>query len=58
MAADVVRTPLPDWPHEELLYETVDDGRIAILTMNRPHRMNSSDPGMTARWTDAWPAPR
>lgn len=49
MAAEVVRTPLPDWPHQELLYETIDDGRIAIITMNRPERMNSSDPGMTAR---------
>ena len=54
MAGEVVRTPLPDWPHEELLYETIDDGRIAIITMNRPHRMNSSDPGMTERWVDAW----
>ena len=43
------RTPLPDWPHKELLYETVDNGKIAIMTINRPERMNSSDPGMGAR---------
>lgn len=49
-----VRTPAPGWPHKELLYETVDDGRIAIITINRPERMNSSDPGMGARWNDAW----
>ena len=48
------RTPLPDWPHKELLYETVDNGKIAIMTINRPERMNSSDPGMGARWFDAW----
>ena len=51
---DVVRTPAEGWPHNELLYETIDDGRIAIITMNRPERMNSSDPGMGARWFDAW----
>jgi hypothetical protein len=49
MAAEAVRTPLPDWPHEEPLYETIDDGRIAIITKRRPERMNSSDPGTTAR---------
>ena len=54
MAEDVVRTPLAGWQHEELLYETIYDGRIAIITMNRPERMNSSDPGMAARWVDAW----
>jgi enoyl-CoA hydratase/carnithine racemase len=52
--ADVVRTPAEDWPHKELLYETIDNGRIAIITMNRPERMNSSDPGMGWRWYDAW----
>jgi len=54
MAENFVRTPAPNWPHKELLYETIDDGRIAIITMNRPDRMNSSDPGMSARWNDAW----
>jgi len=48
------RTPLPDWPHKELLYETIDNGRIAIMTINRPERMNSSDPEMGKRWFDAW----
>ena len=48
------RVPLPDWPHKELLYETIDNGRIAIMTINRPERMNSSDPGMGQRWFDAW----
>lgn len=52
----VERTPLPNWPHKELLYETIDNGRIAVITMNRPERMNSSDPQMGARWTDAWTA--
>jgi enoyl-CoA hydratase/carnithine racemase len=52
--APIVRTPLPDWPHKELLYETIDDGRIALITMNRPERMNSSDPDMGFRWYDAW----
>lgn len=52
--ADVERTPAPGWPHKELLYETIDNGRIAIITMNRPDRMNSSDPGMMKRWEDAW----
>jgi enoyl-CoA hydratase/carnithine racemase len=37
-----------------LLYETIDNGKIAIMTINRPERMNSSDPGMGARWFDAW----
>jgi len=36
------------------LYETIDNGRIAIITMNRPERMNSSDPDMAGRWADAW----
>ena len=48
------RTPLPGWPHKELLYETIDNGRIAIMTINRPERMNSSDPEMGKRWFDAW----
>jgi len=48
------KTPLPGWPHKELLYETIDGGRIALMTMNRPERMNSSDPGMGERWADAW----
>ena len=48
------RTPLPGWPHKELLYETTDNGRIAIITINRPERMNSSDPEMGLRWFDAW----
>ena len=50
----IERVPLPDWPHQELLYETIDDGRIALITMNRPERMNSSDPEMGFRWYDAW----
>ena len=54
MADPIVRTPLPNWPHQELLYETIDEGRVAIITMNRPERMNSSDPGMAHRWVDAW----
>ncbi len=54
MSEPVVRTPLPGWPHKELMYETVDDGKIAIITMNRPERMNASDPGMAQRWVDAW----
>lgn len=54
MSKSVVRTLLPGWPHEELLYETIDDGKIAIITMNRPERMNASDPGMARRWVDAW----
>ncbi|MBT5774537.1 MAG: enoyl-CoA hydratase/isomerase family protein [Dehalococcoidia bacterium] len=54
MADEVVRIPLAGWQHQELLYETIDDGRIAIITMNRPERMNSSDPGMAQRWVDAW----
>ncbi len=54
MSKPVVRTLLPGWPHEELLYETIDDGKIAIITMNRPERMNASDPGMAQRWVDAW----
>ncbi len=48
------KTPLPGWPHKELLYETIDNGRIALMTINRPERMNSSDPEMGARWFDAW----
>ncbi|MSQ41046.1 MAG: enoyl-CoA hydratase [Dehalococcoidia bacterium] len=54
MADPIVRTTWPGWPHKELLYETADNGSIAIFTINRPERMNSSDPGMTARWNDAW----
>ena len=54
MSESFERTPLPGWAHEELLYETIDEGRIAIITMNRPDRMNSSDPGMGHRWVDAW----
>ena len=50
----IERVPLRDWPHQELLYETIDDGRIALITMNRPERMNSSDPEMGFRWYDAW----
>ena len=52
--APIERVPLPDWPHRELLYETIDNGRIALITMNRPERMNSSDPEMGFRWYDAW----
>jgi len=52
--SNVHRTPYPDWPHKELLMETIDNGRIAIFTINRPERMNSSDPGMGRRWNDAW----
>lgn len=54
MTTGVVRTPLPGWPYKELLYETIDDGQIAIMTMNRPERMNASDPGMAQRWVEAW----
>ena len=54
MADEPARTALPGWPHKELLYETIDDGQIAIMTMNRPERMNSSDPEMGTRWADAW----
>jgi crotonobetainyl-CoA hydratase/dehydration protein DpgD len=54
MSEPVVRTPLPGWSHKELLYETIDDGRIAIITLNRPDRMNASDPGMAQRWVEAW----
>ena len=54
MAEPVVKTPAPGWPHKELLYETIDDGKIAIITINRPERMNSSDPEMPYRWIDAW----
>ena len=54
MAESFVRTPMHGWPHKELLYETADNGAIAIFTINRPERMNASDPGMTARWNDAW----
>ena len=54
MTNEAQRVPLPEWPHEELLYETIDDGQIAIITMNRPERMNASDPGMAQRWVDAW----
>ncbi|MSQ36312.1 MAG: enoyl-CoA hydratase [Dehalococcoidia bacterium] len=53
-AAPIEKVPLPGWPHQELLYETIDNGRIALLTMNRPERMNSSDPEMGNRWYDAW----
>ena len=52
--APFTRTPLPDWPYKELLYETIDDGRIAIITLNRPERMNSLDPMMGKRFYDAW----
>ena len=52
--ATIEKVPLPDWPHQELLYETIDNGRIALITMNRPERMNSSDPDMGFRWYDAW----
>ena len=48
--APIEKVPLPDWPHQELLYETIDNGRIALITMNRPERMNSSDPDMGFRW--------
>ncbi|MBI4498872.1 MAG: enoyl-CoA hydratase/isomerase family protein [Chloroflexi bacterium] len=54
MAINDTRVPAPGWPHKELLYETIDDGRIAIITMNRPERMNASDPAMGHRWVDAW----
>jgi enoyl-CoA hydratase/carnithine racemase len=54
MTTQAVRTPLPGWPYKELLYETIDDGKIAIMTMNRPQRMNASDPGMAQRWVEAW----
>ena len=54
MAEDAQRSALPGWTHQELLYETIDDGQIAIITMNRPERMNASDPGMAQRWVDAW----
>ncbi len=54
MADPIVWTPVKDWSHKELLYETCDNGSIAKITMNRPERMNSSDPGMGARFSDAW----
>lgn len=54
VSAPIERVPLPDWPHKELLYETIDNGRIALITMNRPEWMNSSDPDMGFRWYDAW----
>ena len=40
------RTPLPGWPHKELLYETTDNGRIAIITMNRPSVHNAVNPAI------------
>ncbi|MBF8268136.1 MAG: hypothetical protein HW388_1644 [Dehalococcoidia bacterium] len=52
LAEPYVRTPLPGWSHTELLYETIDNGRIAIITMNRPERLNAMGPGM--RWEEAW----
>ena len=54
MTEPASRTPAPDWQHQELLYETIDDGRIAIITMNRPDRMNAQDPQMGFSWVDAW----
>ena len=54
MTTSLVRTPAPGWTHEDLLYETIDDGRIAIITMNRPERMNASTPEMGWHWVDAW----
>ena len=30
------------------------ENKIATITMNRPERMNSSDPEMGRRWFDAW----
>lgn len=54
MPEDVVRTPLPDWPHKSLLYETINDGRIGILTINRPERMNAMDPETRHLWAEAW----
>ena len=50
----VVRIPLPGWEHTELLYETIDDGRVGIITMNRPERMNSMDPAQGRRIREAW----
>ena len=54
LSEPVVRTPLPGWEHTELLYETIDDGRIGIITMNRPERMNSTDPAQGRRISEAW----
>ena len=54
MTEPVVRVPLPGWEHTELLYETVDDGQIAIITMNRPERMNSTNPAQGRRLSEAW----
>ena len=48
MSEPVVRTPLPGWSHEELLYETVDEGKIAIITMNRPDKLNAMTQRMLA----------
>ncbi len=42
MSEPAVRTPPAGRPHEELLYETIDDGRIAIITLNRPDRLISA----------------
>jgi E-phenylitaconyl-CoA hydratase len=38
--------------YEKILYETRD--RIAIITINRPDRMNAIDPGTSAELWDAW----
>ena len=35
-----------------LLYEVGDDG-VAIITLNRPERMNAISPEMTDLWLDA-----
>ena len=50
----VVRVPLPGWDHTELLYETIDDGQIAIITMNRPERMNALGDAQGRRLVEAW----
>ena len=54
MTEPVVRVPLPGWEHTELLYETVDDGQIAIITMNRPERMNALGDAQGRRLAEAW----
>ena len=49
-----MRTPLADWSHDELRYETVDNGRIGLIVINRPERLNSSTPMMSHYWVEAW----
>jgi enoyl-CoA hydratase/carnithine racemase len=52
--ADVARTPLAEWTHDDIRYETVDDGRIGLIVINRPDRLNASTPAMSHYWVEAW----